>query len=61
MANDDLLEIFHAPQIAILANRTEIEARHAERLRADFRIPTVEAAEIKIGRAVCEAAGFDRI
>src|SRR5258708_17192490 len=61
MANDDLLEIFHAPQIAILAYRTEIEARHAERLRSDFRVPAIEAAEIEVGRAVPETASFDRV
>ncbi len=61
MANDDLLEIFDAPQIAILANCSEIEARHAERLRPDLRIPAIEAAEIEVGRAVREATGFDRI
>ena len=61
MANDDLLENFHAPQIAILADCAEIEARHAERLCPDLRIPTVEAAEIEVGQAVRETAGFDRI
>src|SRR5260221_1868853 len=61
MANDDLLEIFHAPQIAILAYRTEIEARHAERLGSDFRVPAIEAAEIEVGRAVPETASFDRV
>ena len=61
MADDDLLEIFHAPQIAILADGTEIEARHAERLRADFRVPAIEASEIEVGRAVPETASFDRV
>jgi hypothetical protein len=61
MADDDLLEIFHAPQIAILAYRTEIEARHAERLRPNFRVPTIETSEIEVGRAIPETASFDRI
>src|SRR5712672_2978370 len=61
MANDDLLEIFHTPQIAILAYRTEIEARHAERLRPDFRVPAIEASEIEVGRTIPETASFDRV
>src|SRR5260370_7379935 len=61
MANDDLLEIFHTPQIAILAYRTKIKARHAERLRPDFRVPAIEAPEIEVGRAVPETASFDRV
>ena len=46
MTDGDFLEILDAPQIAILANRAEIEARHAERLGTDLGIPAVEAAEI---------------
>src|SRR6516165_103094 len=61
MADGDLLKIFHAPQIAILADCTEIEARHAERLRANFRVPAIEAAEIEVGRAVAETTSFDRV
>src|ERR1700730_5376482 len=61
MADDDLLEVFHAPQIAILADCTKIEARHAECLRANFRVPAIEAAEIEVGRAVPETASFDRV
>src|SRR5258708_32043825 len=61
MADDALLEVFHAPQIAILAHRTEVEARHAERLRPDFRVPAIEASEIEVGRAVPETASFDRV
>ena len=61
VADGDLLEILDAPQIAILADGAEIEARHAERLRADLGIPAIEAAEIEVGRAVRQPAGLDRI
>src|SRR6267142_1314064 len=61
MADDDLLEVFHAPQIAILADCTEIEAGHAERLSPDFRVPAIEAPEVKVGRAVAETTSFDRV
>src|SRR5260370_26178905 len=61
MADDDLLEVFHAPQIAILADWTKIKARNAERLRPDFRVPAIKTAEIEVGRAVPETASFDRV
>ena len=61
MADGDLLEILHAPEIAILADCAEIEARHAERLRADLRVPAIEAAEIEVRRAVRKTSGLDRI
>ncbi len=36
VADRDLLEVLDAPQIAVLANRAQIEARHPERLGADL-------------------------
>src|SRR5882757_4553771 len=61
MTDDDFLEVLDAPQIAILADRTEIEARHAERLGSHFRVPAIEAPEIEVGRAVPKTASFDRV
>jgi hypothetical protein len=42
MPDRDLLEILDAPQIAIHADRAEIEARNAKRLAAHFAIPAIE-------------------
>ena len=61
VADGDLLEILDAPEIAVLADGAEIEARDAERLGADLGIPAIEAAEVEIGRAVGQPAGLDRI
>ncbi|TCU38643.1 putative dinucleotide-binding enzyme [Rhizobium azibense] len=61
MADRDLLEVLDAPEIAVLANGAEIEARHAERLRAHLGIPAVEAAEVEVRRAVGKTPGLDRI
>ena len=61
MADGDLLEVFDAPEIAILADGPEIEARHPERLCADLRVPAIEAAEVEIGRAVRQPSRLDRI
>ena len=61
MPDGDLLEVFHAPQIPVLADCAEIEARHAERLRPDLRVPAIEAAEVKVGRAVGEPPRLDRV
>jgi hypothetical protein len=58
VADRDLLEILDAPETAVLADGSEIEARHAERLGADLGVPAVEAPEIKIGRAVGQS--YDR-
>jgi hypothetical protein len=59
--NDDLLEILHTPEVSILADCAEIEARHAERLRPNLRIPAIETAEVEVGRAVGETTSFERI
>src|SRR3546814_6825585 len=57
----DLLEAFRAPDIAVHANRAEVEGRDAERLRADLAVPRVEAPEIEIGIAVRQFARLDRM
>jgi hypothetical protein len=57
----DLLKVFDAPQIAVLANGAQIEGRHAKRLGADLGIPAIEAAEIEVRRAVRQSTGFDWI
>ena len=61
MPDGDLLEILDAPEIAVLAHGAEVEARDAERLRADLGVPAVEAAEVEVGRAVRQPAGLDRV
>ena len=61
MADRDLLEILDAPEVAVLADGAQIKARDAQRFRADFGIPAIEAAKENIGRAVRQAPGFDRI
>jgi hypothetical protein len=61
MPDADLLEVLDAPEIAVLADGAEIEARDAERLRADFGVPAIEAAEIEIRRAVGQRPRLDRI
>jgi hypothetical protein len=38
-----------------------MEARHAERLGADLRVPGVEAPEEQVGRAVWQASGLDGV
>lgn len=61
MADDDLLEILHAPEVSILADRAEVEARHAKCLGADLGVPAVEAPEVEIRRSVRQTAGLDRV
>lgn len=61
MANRDLLEVFDAPEIPILAHGPEIEARDPKRLRADSRIPAIEATEVEVGRAVGQPTRLDQI
>ena len=61
MADGDLLEIFDAPEIAILADGAEIEAGDAEGPGADFGVPAIEAAEIEVGRAIRQPPGLDRV
>ena len=61
MADGDLLEIFDTPEIAILADGAEIEARDPERLCADLGVPAIEAAEVEVGRAVRQPTRLDRI
>ena len=61
VADDDFLEVLDAPEIAVLTDRTKVEARDAERLRADLGVPTVEAPKVKVGRTVGETSRLDRI
>ena len=61
MPDADLLETLGTPDVAIHAYGAEIEARHAERLRADLAVPAVEAAEVEVGIAVGQPSGFDRM
>ncbi len=61
MADGDLLEVLDTPQVPVLAHGAQIEARHAERLGADLRVPAVEAAEEQVGRAVGQPPRLDRV
>src|SRR5690606_9553641 len=61
VADRDLLEALGAPDIAIHANGAEVEGRHAESLGAHLAVPAIEAAEVEVGVAIGEAAGFDRM
>ena len=56
MPDGDLLEVLDAPEIAVLADRPQVEARHPEGLRADLGVPAVEATEVEVGRAVRQLA-----
>ena len=49
------------PHLLLLRQAAPIEARDAERLAANLGIPAIKPAEIEIGRAVRQAASFDRI
>src|SRR3546814_13132635 len=57
----DLLEVLHPPQVPVLADRAQVEARHAERLGANLGVPAVEAPEVEIGRSVGQAPGLERV
>src|SRR5690348_8981916 len=57
----DFLEVLDTPEIAILTDRSQIEARDAERLCTNLRVPAIEAAEVEVGRAVRQPARLDRI
>jgi hypothetical protein len=59
LADGDLFEILDAPESSVLANSAEIEARHAERLRAHLGIPAIEAAEIEVRRAFWQPASLE--
>ena len=61
MSDANFLEVLNAPEIAVLADGAQIETGDAERLRADFRIPAIEAPEIEIGRSVGQLARLDRV
>ena len=61
MTDGDLLEILDTPEIAVLADRPEIEARDPKRLGAHLGIPAIEAAEVEVRRAVRQLARLDRI
>ena len=61
MPDCDLLEVLNAPEIAVLADGSEIEARDAERLGADLGVPAVEPAEEQIGRAVRQRTRLDGV
>lgn len=45
----NLLEVLDAPEIAVPADRAQIEAGDAERLRPNLGIPAVEPPEIEVG------------
>ena len=61
VADAELLEALGTPDIAVHTNRPEEEGRHAKRLRADFRVPGVEASEVQVGIAVEQLARLDRM
>jgi hypothetical protein len=61
VADGDLLKILDAPEVAVLANRAQVEARHAERLGPHLGVPAVEAPEVEIGGAVGQPARLDRV
>src|SRR5690606_16608396 len=61
VADGDLLEVLDAPEVAVLAYRPQVEAGDAERLGAHLGVPGVEAAEVKVGRAVRQATRLDRV
>ena len=61
MPDADLLEVLDTPEIAVLADGSEIEAGDAERFRAHLGVPAIEAAEIEVGRAVWQRACLDRV
>src|SRR3546814_15343557 len=61
VADRDLLEALGAPDVAVHADRAEIERRHAEGLRTHLAVPAIEAAEVEVGVAIGKAAGLDRM
>jgi hypothetical protein len=61
MPDADLLEPFGAPDIAVHADRAEIEGGDAERLRADLAVPGIEAPEEEIGIAIGQSARLDGV
>ena len=61
MADGDLLEVLDAPEIAILADGPEIEARNPKGFGADLGILATIAPEIEVGRAVGQPSQLDRI
>jgi hypothetical protein len=61
MPDVDLLEIFDAPQIAILAHSTQVKSSNSQRLGADFRVPGVKAAEEQVRVAVGETTCLNRV
>jgi hypothetical protein len=61
MADRDLLELLDAPQVSVLADGAQIEARDPERLGAHFGIPAVEAPEEQVRRSIGELARLDRV
>ncbi len=61
VADFDLLEVLDAPEVAILADRAQVEAGDAERLGPNLGIPAIEPAEIEVGRAVGQQPRLDRV
>src|SRR5262249_18259313 len=61
MADRDFLEVLDTPEIAVLTDGSEIEARDPERLCTDLRVPAIKAAEVEMGRAVRQTTRLDRI
>src|SRR5438552_485344 len=61
MTDRDFLKVLDTPEIAVLTDCAEIEARHSERLGADLGVPAIEATEVEVGRAVRQPPRLDRI
>ena len=57
----DLLEALGTPDVAVHADRAEIEGGHAECLCADLAVPAVEAAEEQVRVAIGQPARLDRM
>ena len=57
----DFFKPFHAPEVAVLANGTQVKRREAEGLRSDFAVPGIEAPEIKIRFTVRQTARLDGV
>ena len=57
----DLLEILDAPEVAVLADRAQVEAGNAQHLGPHLGVPAVEPAEEQVGRAIGQFPGLDRV
>src|SRR6056297_3197542 len=61
MPDGDLLEILDAPEVAVLADRAQVEAGDAERFGPNLRIPAIESPEIEVRPAVGQQPRLDRV